>query len=232
MATYHPLPSFASPINVVNYGNQLKDLNKQLIADIDHCLDLEGKEKVDGAGAGDQQQTVLGLEKDYESFKILSHIIQPAVHRAMMDYGYNPEYLDNHTKIFNFWGNRAYSGGWSRPHWHGHGYTLWTGVYYPAGFNDPNDDLDKFDINDYVRRWADADAMTGYLIIEDPALFVKAQVAAGNTKWHSRPDHFSLRKFVRPRESLLVLFPAWQNHYVAPTDRKRYSISFAVNKEN
>ena len=37
---------------------------------------------------------------------------------------------------------------------------------------------------------------------------------------------------IKPRESLLVLFPAWVEHMVIPTDNdeKRYSISFGIFK--
>ena len=35
-----------------------------------------------------------------------------------------------------------------------------------------------------------------------------------------------------PKESLLVLFPVWVEHYVTPTidDEKRYSISFGIHR--
>jgi hypothetical protein len=37
---------------------------------------------------------------------------------------------------------------------------------------------------------------------------------------------------VIPRESLLLLFPVWLEHFVLPVtdDKKRYSISFAIAK--
>ena len=47
----------------------------------------------------------------------------------------------------------------------------------------------------------------------------------------SNKKYFTGNFYIIPRESLLVLFPAWVEHYVTPTvdNSKRYSISFAIN---
>lgn len=226
MAEYQSLVSFASPISIVNYGNEVKELNKQLIKDIDDDLEEQIRR---GSFRGDVAQTFLCLEDRYESFNVLKNILRPAVSKAMIDYGYDELFVEGNTELKSIWGNRCESGGWSLPHWHGNGNTLWSGVYYPVGFDDP-EDLDDFTLSDYVFDWEAPDDGRGCLIIEDPALFVKVQVGPYYPKHLSRPSHFTLRKYVKPREGLLVLFPAWQNHSVSPTTRKRYSISFAVDK--
>ena len=47
-------------------------------------------------------------------------------------------------------------------------------------------------------------------------------------------EYYGQEVTVVPRESLLVLFPAWMSHMVTPLTKKenRYSISFACNYHN
>lgn len=231
MATIQSLPSFASPISIVNFGNAVKELNKQLILDIDDKLSKQTRDEHSGSFRGESAQTGLSMQQEYDSFKTLEQIIQPAYEQAMADYGYHPDYIKGNTVLEEFWGNRTDNGGWSLAHWHGVGNTLWAGVYYPMGFDDP-EDLDELNLKDYIFNWLPKSEPDGHLIIEDPALFVKGQIAPFHSYHILRPDHFALRKYIKPREGMLVLFPAWQNHSVSPTPRKRYSISFAINKRS
>ena len=62
----------------------------------------------------------------------------------------------------------------------------------------------------------------------DPSHGFKNQV---ETKLNSQ-EFYGGEVSVVPRESLLILFPAWLIHMVTPLTKKekRYSISFDVNK--
>ena len=63
--------------------------------------------------------------------------------------------------------------------------------------------------------------------LPDPAKVVKGQVKTS----FETGEYYGQEITVVPRESLLVLFPAWMGHMVTPLTKKenRYSISFACN---
>ena len=68
----------------------------------------------------------------------------------------------------------------------------------------------------------------GSLVLKDPSgahkKIVKVPIKS--------PNYFITNFSIIPRESLLVLFPAYLEHYVTPTidHSKRYSISFSIRK--
>ena len=129
--------------------------------------------------------------------------------------------------VANLWANVILGkGGYAFPHTHGQGDTLWTGVYYPKGLQDI-ENLDELEVSDTFQHGTARGG--GMLVVRDGNLskgLVKATRDAASRTAYDR--NFS----VIPRESLLVLFPAWMEHFVTPTtdNSKRYSISFAINK--
>ena len=88
------------------------------------------------------------------------------------------------------------------------------------------DDLDDFDSKKYFQYTVSK--TPGSLVLKDPSGTAKRQVKSGLVDQRYYSTNFS----VVPRESLLVLFPAYMEHYVTPTidNSKRYSISFAFQR--
>ena len=115
------------------------------------------------------------------------------------------------AKRIRTWANVIHrTGGFSRPH--RHNLKVMTGVYYPKGLYDI-EDLDVFNEADLIHTgWKQGE---GQLVLFDPT----AQLRGSN-----------LVVTIEPRESLLLFFPPWLTHMVAPmtSDTKRYCISFSI----
>ena len=217
-------PLFASPFGYSNFGEENRELNKQLIKDInyDRSVDSGKSRSFKHNDASWQSHPV--METKYDSFKTLREQIQYALKPIMKHSGFEEEVVDN-CKVENLWANLIFdAGGYSTPHFHGSGRTLWSGVYYPQGLEE-NNNLDEFKEEEWIQLgFKKGD---GLLVLYDPAKVVKAQVY----KPFKTAEYYGQEVTVVPRESLLVLFPNWMTHMVTPltTDEKRYSISFACN---
>ena len=224
---------FPSPLGICNFGEESRDLNKQLIEDIktERKLDKEGQKRSFDTGQGSWQSRS-DLETRYSSFNILKDAIFAALIKTLPQTGYAKEYVtDSYLSIGSLWANVIFKrGGFASPHVHGTGITLWSGVYYPAGHDDSKN-LDKLDINDIMIAKSGA-AVDGWLGIIDPAKIQKNQCRPFEQYVEVYP-YYGCNMFVKPRQGLLVLFPAWLEHWVTPTitDKKRYSISFQLNKK-
>ena len=226
MTQIHCKPIFPSPLGYVNFGNANKDLNKQLIKDIE----TERKEHSDGKSATFKKnnaswQSLSQMEDRWDSFVTLKEQILQASIPILRHSGIS-DISAPFVTVSNLWGNIIdNAGGYSKPHMHGSGKTLWSGVYYPKGL-EKIDNLDDFDEEKtIINGWAKGD---GVLILFDPAYTIKSLV---KTNYSSR-EFYGDDVSVIPRESLLILFPVWMMHMVTPLTKKekRYSISFAINK--
>ena len=219
-------PIFPSPLGYVNFGNANKDLNKQLIKD----MEQERKEHSDGKSATFKKndaswQSLAKMEDRWDSFVTLKEqILQTCV--PILKHSGISDMIAPFVSVGNLWGNIIdNAGGFSKPHMHGSGKTLWSGVYYPKGL-EKIDDLDDFDEEKtIINGWAKGD---GVLVLFDPSYNTKSLI---QTKFDSR-EFYGGDVSVIPRESLLILFPTWMMHMVTPLTKKekRYSISFAINK--
>ncbi len=101
-------------------------------------------------------------------------------------------------------------GGFSRPHTHGPHLNL-TGVYYPHDLYDDYDDNEDVVIDGWNKD-------EGVLVLFDP---------------NSMSRGFNKVQTIKPRESLLVLFPCYVPHMVSPmiSNKRRYCISFKLNNK-
>ena len=221
------LPLFACPFGYNNFGESARELNKKLIEDIEKEKNKsKGKFKTFSKNqCGWQSEN--GLELKYESFKELSKLIYKASMPIIHNSGIHPEDYKRYV-LNNFWANIIFAaGGFSSPHIHGSGQTVWTGVYYPKGLEEIKN-LDIFDINKYFQY--QVNETPGSLILKDPSGISKRVVRVPLRARQYYSHNFS----VVPRQSLLVLFPAYMEHYVTPTidNSKRYSISFAIKRQD
>ena len=217
-------PIFPSPFGYCNFGEENRELNKQLIKDINDTRSMdEGKHRSFKHNTC-SWQSFPDMEQKHDSFKTLREQIQYALKPIMRHSGFQQEVVDE-CKVENLWANLIFdAGGYSTPHFHGSGRTLWSGVYYPQGM-EVNINLDEFKEEKWIQLGhRDGD---GILVLFDAAKFTKAQVY----KPFETGEYYGQEVTVIPRESLLVVFPAWMGHMVTPLTKKenRYSISFACN---
>ena len=218
-------PIFPSPFGYCNFGEENRELNQQLIKDInDNRLVDEGKHRSFKHNAS-SWQSFPDMEQKHDSFAKLRDQIQYAIKPIMRHSGFQQEVVDD-CKIENLWANLIFdAGGYSTPHFHGSGRTLWSGVYYPQGMGEEENNLDEFKEENWIQLGHKKG--DGILVLYDAAKLVKAQVY----KPFETGEYYGQEVTVVPRASLLVLFPAWMSHMVTPLTKKenRYSISFACN---
>ena len=213
-------PLWAIPFGYTNFGESLRNLNKQLIADIETEKENNPTEKRTFTKNNSGWQSALRMEEKYKSFEELRKII--------LQYSLGTLYMsgiskDMYINVGNLWANMIFAkGGWSNPHTHGSGDTIWSGVYYPKGVTEV-ENLDEFISEEYLTYGINKTG--GSLLIKDLNISKKI-ITVKLDHEHYYGTNFS----VIPRESLLVLFPAWVEHMVTPTtdDSKRYSISFGI----
>ena len=221
-------PIFPSPFGYCNFGEENRELNQQLIKDIDYDRSVgTGKQRSFKHNASSWQSHP-GMEKKYDSFKILKEQVQYAIKPILKHSGFEQKVVDK-LWVENFWANLIFdAGGYSTPHFHGSGRTLWSGVYYPQGMGEEENNLDEFKEEDHIQLGHKKG--DGILVLYDAAKLVKAQVH----KPFETGEYYGQEVTVVPRASLLVLFPAWMSHMVTPLTKKenRYSISFACNYYN
>ena len=222
VANYTPL--WPTPFGWANFGEDYRELNKRLVDDIEteRSRDNEGKRGTFGNNdLGWQSKNT--MENRYKSFDELVPAISSIASVLMKESGIQS---NEGVNVRNLWGNMILGkGGYSFPHTHGNGDTLWSGVYYPKGAEEVEnlDELDASDSNNFCHH---AMRGGGKLVIRDSN--IAKQLVKAQTPQSSRP--YDRNFSVNPRESLLVLFPDWVEHMVTPTenDVKRYSISFGI----
>ena len=215
------MPLWPIPFGYANIGQKYHNFNKQLVVDIETEKDNNPSEKRTFAKNDSGWQSKIRLENKYKSFAKLSDIIINVAVPLLHSSGVSPDVRFTADK---FWANMIFKkGGWSNPHTHGSSDTFWSGVYYPKGLNDEKN-LDEFNINDYMSQGINQ--VGGSLVVKD------SNISKKMLRVKMKSDQYYGTNFsVIPRESLLVLFPAWLEHYVTPTtdNSRRYSISFSIS---
>ena len=219
-------PIFPSPLGYVNFGEGNRDLNKRLIEDIEtEMCESEGKTKTFRKN-NMSWQSHSRMERKYSSFEELRLYVSDSAKPILHESGVSRGASDMH-RTEGLWANVILgAGGYSRPHIHGHGRTLWSGVYYPNGLQG-DENLDDVNEDDYILLGYKSN-VDGALVIFDNSRVEKGLIL---TEFDNR-EFYGSEIMVKPRESLLILFPVWLTHMVTPltTNEKRYSISFGINK--
>ena len=133
---------FPSPFGYAYFGESNRELNKQLIEDIETHRSKYDSEERTFRGNDNSWQSETGLEKIYSSFEKLRRQIDQASKPILKHSGCREETLPN-LKACNLWSNVIFDvGGFSFPHVHPTHMSIWTGVYYPHGAE--YEDLNKF----------------------------------------------------------------------------------------
>lgn len=218
MVDVHLKPIFPINFGYVNLGEGARHLNKILVRNTDeqHNKYQTTTEKRTFSKNKLSWRSINGLEKHYDSFKALGEIITDVA---------KPIVQEDNIECRTLWVNKImHPGGFSQPHTHLNGdRVIFTGVYYPyvsdENGNDINQNLDNFDIDKNITYGSDE--MDGHIVLVNPN---RIYGLMGN---QTNPYE---NLVIKPRESLLLLFPIWLEHWVAPTvsNMKRYSISFGI----
>lgn len=221
---------FSVPVIVTNFGEQLDNLNKQLISD---AIDYRNRNMPSVRGLVRGYQTPDNLETLYESYSVLKDCVTPVLYNTLKNIGFTtPEdQYDKRFRVTGFWANIAdRSGTFHMPHIHSDGETVLAGVYYPtSGLH-----LDKMtEINpneDYsvpaVKPTSIPDP--GDLILFDPSSDIKRQLMPDDL---NRFPYFGSEFCISPKKSTLVIFPHYLKHMVAPLEQEnvfRMSIAFSL----
>lgn len=218
---------FKTPVAYINYGNEFKDLNKDLIRDI--YDEKKNYTQANRSGVGVWQSS-LGIESRYESFNILRSNIDVGIKTWLPQIGYHGIDVNNKFVCRSLWANMMTEpGAFHLPHIHGSGQTVFSGVYWPtSGLNEkgkplfPEEKINEAEEDVFAQKKLNP----GDLVFYDPAFAVKRQIIPKGVQDH---EFYGGSIVVRPRESKLVIFPNYLTHMVVPFTKKqtRISISFS-----
>lgn len=232
MSVVKTMSFFPVPVTFANFGEDAKELNESLIADI---FSEQAMNPVSaGRSAIDGWQSQGNMDEKYESFALLRENIKNILYSILPKYGF--EYGGSYDDIFEcgmLWANvLTKHSAYHIPHIHGTGETLFSGVYYPTSGLTPQHE-DYYSGEDYedVEIRASSVPESGDLVFFDPAADLKRQVIPGIVK---RYPYYGSEICVRPKHSHLVIFPNYLSHMVAPItndDYIRMSISFSLRKK-
>jgi hypothetical protein len=169
------------------------------------------------------------MQARYTSFEQLKELLKEAVFTIMSESGFG---TDLHKyDVSSLWVNITMSGSaFHLPHIHGHGTTVWTGVYYPTTLLVKGEMQRPENLNDSVmdNLRPTSTPKPGDLIIYDPASVIKRIATPVHV---DRYPYYGQEFCFTPREGAAIFFPAWVEHSTAPHGQKgceRMSISFAV----
>lgn len=224
------LDLFPVPVTVMTLGEQSREMNKELIRDLED--DKKNNYEAPMRSSINVWQSNFTIEKRYDSFFNLKdyffNLAKPTLRRA----GFQGN-LEQYMECEDFWGNvNDTPWGFHTPHYHGHGKSVFSGVYFPSsGILDGKNLSDDQDLNHLVELTASSAPPPGSIVFMDPSVNIKRQVfPLGDTL--KRYPYYGLELCVVPKEGTLVLFPHYLTHYVTPTEKlnfKRYSIAFSIN---
>jgi hypothetical protein len=219
--------AFPIPVTVGTLGEASRDLNKQLLLDIEHAFNEVEVEERTGIGI---DQTVSGLEEGYQSFQILQHALTQFSTQTVLRAGTR----NSDIKAEFLWANRnTKSSAFHMPHSHQLDGYMWTGVYFPSsGMKEGVSLSDEQNLDEAPQLVSKTQPSPGDLTLLDPLQFVKTGTA---TKKTDRYPYWGNPLCVTPREGTVVLFPTYLPHLVTPTEQDdflRLSIAFYVKVHN
>lgn len=223
MANIANLDVFPIPISVGTLGEGSRELNAKLCEDSFRAFDEVEVEERTGIGI---EQTVSGLERNYESFDTLGKILTEYSKNTVFSAGTS----NTDIKAEFFWANRnTNKSAFHMPHSHQLDGYMWTGVYFPtSGWRGDVAISKSQDLDELVDITSRTQPEPGSLTLLDPLQFVKTGVA---TKKTARYPYWGNPITITPKEGTVVLFPTYLPHLVTPTeedDFTRLSIAFYV----
>jgi len=119
---------FPTPFGFVNFGEDARELNQMIVKNIDEEMSEYQPETEERTFTKNEcgWQSKFGLENHYESFQKLAGAITSCIGPVLVESGIKVEYAQK-LKASNLWANVVFgAGGFSEPHIHGSGETLWS----------------------------------------------------------------------------------------------------------
>ena len=234
MTTVKTMALFPVPVSFINFGEEAKELNNNLISDIVVEQMLNPVPAARSAVGSGSWQSEGDLEDRYESFATLRDHIKNTIYSLLPKYGF--EYSGSYDDIFEcgmLWANViTQKSAFHIPHIHGTGETVFSGVYYPtSGLTYQHEDFYPNEDYSDIEVRASSVPESGDLVLFDPASNEKRQVIPAFVK---RYPYYGSEICVRPKKSHLVIFPNYLTHMVAPITEDnfiRMSISFSFRKK-
>lgn len=212
------ISAFSIPIR---YGMlDSDDLNEKLLKDVFFELNNNGNEKRSGVGV---HQTKSGLEKNYESFYVLSNKIK----HFLLDFIKHVKVYDDFI-IRDLWANvNTDPFAFHMPHSHGiNNSCIFTGVYFPtSGYN--NNTLEEYKNSKTPIITSKTQPEPGDLVLLDPNENIKTAIA---TKKTEKYPFFGNPICITPIKNTIIVFPSYISHMVTPTNKENFTrISIAYN---
>jgi len=212
------LPLFPIPISLYNFGKDNHKLDINLIED---TLDFyKNNKSIVRSNLGGWHSSN-GMEKRYDSFKLLCELIQKSADNYCDQYGYYKG-----LKVTKLWANINRKGDMNVGHHHAT--TSLTGVYYPV--KSIVDNQCEFNYNNECSLmpgiWDGKNG--GSIYFQDPCYGLKSKLQK------IKPTAFNLDAYyIYPVSGLLILFPSYLIHTVTPfrENIQRISISFTADYE-
>jgi len=218
MVVSTPLPLFPIPISLYNFGKENHKLDIKLVED---TLDFYSKNKSIVRSNLGGWHSSNGMEKKYNSFKLLCDLIQKSADNYCDQYGFHKG-----LKVTKLWANINRSGDMNVGHHHAT--TCLTGVYYPV--KSIVDNQCEFNYNNGCSLmpgiWDGKNG--GSIYFQDPCYGLKSRLQK------TKPTAFNLDAYYTyPVSGLLILFPSYLIHTVTPfrENIQRISISFTASYE-
>lgn len=217
--TISNLPLFPIPISLYNYGQNNHDLNLKLVGDIlqEKIFDPKGDPHSNMGG----WHSKTNLETKYDSFKVLSSLINSAGKEYCLAHGY-----DDSIVAYDLWANVNGKGDLNFNHHHGT--SALSGVYYPVESIQKDNLVFNYTQNNPLKPGTWDNKNGGSLVFQDPSYGKKVHLI------QKKPSAFNVDFYhLYPTASVLVLFPTYLLHMVLPfqEDKTRISISFSFKYE-
>ena len=216
------ISAFPIPVSFTTLGEQMRDLNKTLMQDIETEVVVNPQLR---SGVNVDQTAPL-MENKYDSFKQLSQYVDAAC-QTFVEKILGSQYL---AETESYWANvNKDMCAYHMPHSHTFNGYSFTGVYFPTSGivkGVPVSDLQNLD--DPVELSSRTQPLPGSLVLLDPIEYVKSGVAPATAP---RYPFFGSPICLVPKEGALVIFPSYLPHMVTPTreaDFTRMSIAFNV----
>ena len=197
----------------------IDDLNRKLIRDsfVDLQRTTESRTGLNGA-----KQTEPSLQEKFPSFRKLCAYLRGEVAEFVESVGIPADFT-----LGSFWANNlSKPGQFHMPHMHGHGKTLFCGVYYPASALDLEGNPVEVEPKGLRMTYRPE---PGDLVLIDPATVAKYQlphICKHTSEFYGSPYAYT------PQTSEVIMFPHYLTHLVAPLidpDIQRISIAFHVH---
>lgn len=218
---------FPIPIGVYQCNDfipNLREVNKKLIQSFIEDLIDKGYNNYSAHLSVFQSKRDLDLKNVFKDFL---HELKPIFNEFLKSINYSQSFISNFN-LNCMWGNLTVGFGYHHPHVHGSGSdSPFSAVYFPCNYVDP-EIIENIIFKEEPNNNLSKDSI-GPLIFMSPHW--ELQQTVYNCEDSGKNKYIEVVKEIYPQEGLLVIFPSFLAHYVAPSanaskNNARISFSF------